>query len=37
MIPKDHKCWGCVWARFVGTGFFCPWPEGMCLKKEKKS
>jgi hypothetical protein len=23
-IPKDHKCWNCVWANYVGTGFFCP-------------
>lgn len=23
-IPKEHKCWHCAWASFVGTGFYCP-------------
>lgn len=34
MIPKDHKCLHCVWAQYVGTGFFCPWPEGYCVKED---
>lgn len=23
-IPKDHKCWDCVWGRWHGDRFFCP-------------
>lgn len=23
-IPKDHKCWDCVWSRHHGDRFFCP-------------
>lgn len=31
---KTAKCVGCEWAQYVGTGFFCPLPVGMCMKKE---
>lgn len=34
-IPEDHKCWNCVWGRYVGTGFFCP-IIGTCVKDEEK-
>ena len=23
-IPKNHKCWTCVWSRWHGDRFFCP-------------
>ena len=34
MIPKNHKCWFCIWATYVGTGFFCPLPKGVCVKQK---
>lgn len=33
-IPEDHKCWNCVWGKWVGTGFFCP-IVGKCVKDEE--
>lgn len=32
----EDKCLYCVWAKWVGTGVFCPWPKGMCLKNDEK-
>ena len=23
----EHKCYGCLWGKDVGTHFFCPWQE----------
>lgn len=23
-IPREHKCWGCVWSRYHGDRFYCP-------------
>lgn len=31
----SRKCVNCVWAKWTGTGFFCPWPRGVCMKPEK--
>lgn len=31
-IPKNHKCWGCVWGKFEGSVFFCPFME--CVKRK---
>ena len=35
-IPGNHKCLFCIWAKYVGTGFTCPWPEGYCVKEGSK-
>ena len=35
-VPSNHKCWTCVWSRFEGDRFSCPFPEGICEKDEKK-
>lgn len=34
-IPADHKCWTCVWSRFEGDRFFCPFVIGTCIKEGK--
>lgn len=33
IIPEDHKCWTCVWSKFEGDRFFCPFPLGICEKE----
>lgn len=33
VIPEDFKCWNCVWGRFLGDRFFCPFPYGICVKE----
>lgn len=35
-IPENHKCWGCVWSKFEGDRFFCPFPEGICAKENMR-
>lgn len=34
IVPEDHKCWTCVWGKYVGTGFYCPL-VGKCVKDEE--
>lgn len=36
-IRKDHKCWNCVWSKFEGDRFFCPFMEGLCVKEVNTS
>jgi len=33
IVKSDHKCWTCVWSRFEGDRFFCPFAEGTCIKE----
>lgn len=34
-IKRDHKCWSCEWANWLGDRFFCPFVEGTCVKEKK--
>ncbi len=35
-VKKEHKCWTCEWAKFLGDRFFCPFVEGTCVKEDKE-
>ena len=36
-VSPKHKCWNCVWSTFTGDGFYCPRPEGTCIKEKKSN